>query len=153
MKNVAVKATIIVAIDTNKDVRPTMSLKGSTFRKSVSAYRDVRIDRNNKTEVEEANNETAFDIAKTLKDACLSRIGDPSLSLLPPGRVNAAVKTTVVMSVATKVHDSAVFFIHSSPCNRKSLCSSVNKVCGIIPDSLPSSSFSRASFNLFLATA
>lgn len=144
MKNVAVKATIIVAMDTNKDDKPTISLKGSNFIKSLSAYRDVRIDRNINMDVAEANNETALDIANTLNAASFNRIGDPSLSSLPPGKVKAAVKTTVAMSVATSVHDSAVFFIHSSPSNLKFLCSSVNKAWGVI---------CGPTVGLFLATA
>lgn len=153
MKNVAVKATIIVAMETNRDVKPTISLKGSNLRKSLSAYRDVRMDRNINMDVEAANNEIAFDIAKTLKDISLNRIGNPLLSSLPPGKVNAAVKTTVVISVATRVHDSAVFFIHASPCIRKSLCSSVNRAWGVFPDLLVFPTSWEVTFDLFLAAA
>lgn len=128
MKKVAVKATIMVAIEISNKMRPHMSFNGNDTRKSLSAYREVRIDRNISIEAVEVNNDMAFDMAKTTKDDLLTKTGLPVSLLLPPGSWKAAEKTTVAIRVATKAHDSAVFFIHCSPLILSPSCSSLNKV-------------------------
>ena len=125
MKNVAVKAIIMVAIDTKSNIRPVMSFKGNDMRKSLSAYREVRIDRNIRTEAVEENNDIAFNVANTTKLGLFSKTALP-LSSTPPGSWKAAENTTVAIKVATRAHDSAVFFIHASPLTLKFSCSSVN---------------------------
>lgn len=46
MKNVVVKANIMVAIEMSNKIKPHMSFRGNDLRKSLSAYREVRIDKN-----------------------------------------------------------------------------------------------------------
>lgn len=129
MKKVTLKAAIIVTIETNNPIKPVMSFKGNDLRKSCSAYREVRIDKNISIEVEELNKDRALHKEKTIKEAWFTKTGVPLLST-PPGRVKAAAKTTVAMRVATTEQDCAVCFIHSSPFVLKLLCSLVNKTWG-----------------------
>lgn len=125
MKNVAVKATIMVAIEMSSKISPLMSFSGNDTRKSCSAYLEVRIDKNINTEAVEVNKDTPFDMEKTTKEALFCRTGYP-FSLIPPGNWKAAENTTVAIRVATRAHDSAVFFIHSSPFVLNLSCSSLN---------------------------
>jgi len=57
----------------------------------------------------------------------------PLSSLVPPGTLNAAVKTPVVMRVETTMHDFAVLFIQDSPFSTSSSCSTVNTCRGVMP--------------------
>ena len=45
------------------------------------------------------------------------------LLFMPSGIVKTVVKSTAVIKVAAKVHDSEVVFMHSSPCFLSSSCS------------------------------
>lgn len=69
MKNVAVKATIMVAIEMSSKISPLMSFTGNDTRKSSSAYLEVRIDKKINIEAVEENSDTPFDTEKTTKQA------------------------------------------------------------------------------------
>ncbi|PKI52043.1 hypothetical protein CRG98_027575 [Punica granatum] len=93
----APNATIMVAMARNKDANPNINLFGSTRRKSSSAYRAVRIDKNIKMAVVEEKRAKASDAANNMKTCLFKNSGVPLPSTLPPGTVKAAAKTTVAM--------------------------------------------------------
>lgn len=66
-------------------------------------------------------------------------VGKPLSFLLPPGTVKAVVNMTAAMSVPTIMLDPAVFFIQDSASLESFLCSSVNKVIGVLLFSFTSS--------------
>lgn len=123
MEKLALKAISIVAIEKKSVVRPMINLFGNVSTKSSSAYREVRIDKNIKIEVTDENRASASDIEKIKKDLSLRKTGVPVSCLLPPGTVKMAANITVVISVATSMHDEAVSFIHLSPPLSNALCS------------------------------
>lgn len=132
MKNVAPKAMSIVMMEKKRVAMPTLNLLGSDTRKSSCAYLEVSMDKNINTDITEENNARASERAKTLKDVVCIKMGYPLLLLFPPGTVKIAANITVVISVATSMHDEAVFFSHFSPL-AKPLCSSVNNIWGVLP--------------------
>lgn len=138
MKRVALNAVIMLAIDKNSMERPTIIFLGRDLRKSSSAYREVRIDKNTSTEEEEEKSVNASAMVKTMNDFSFKKKGKPSL-LLPPGTVNAAVNATVTMSAATTMPNDAASFIHLSPSLTKSLCFSVKSSRGVFFSLLRSS--------------
>lgn len=126
----APKAIIRVAIERNKLTSPIINLFGREYRKSASAQRELRIDKNMNNEAEEENKESAFETVKMINGLFPEKIGNPFLALFPPGTVMAEANTTVAMSTAATVHDVAVSFNHCSPSEIKSLCSSVKIIAG-----------------------
>lgn len=133
MQKVAANATSIDAIEKKRVARPTTNLFGRDSAKSSSAYREVSMERNINMEVTEENRANASATAKTMKDVEFKNIGVPLVLSLPPGTVKIAANITVVISVATSMHDEAVFFIHFSPSLTSPLCSSVNIIRGVLP--------------------
>ena len=125
------KAMIMAAIERNSVVIASISMRGKECKKSFSWYRDVRMDRSIKIEVEEANIPMPSDMANTLKNGSSNRTGTPTLVSTPPGTVKAAVNTTVAMSVATTRHELEVLFIHFSPSFIRPLCVSLNMSWGV----------------------
>nr|GEV17606.1 hypothetical protein [Tanacetum cinerariifolium] len=81
---------------------------GKLSKKSFSANRVVRINKNTNRDVEAENSEIASDIAKTVKAICFLKRGMPVSWLLPPGTVIAAANTIVTISATVMLHDSAV---------------------------------------------
>jgi len=132
-KNVAIKATIIAPIDMKSVASPIINLLGNVQRKFRSAYREVRIDKKVSKDEAEVTSDIASDMAKNLNAVSLRKTGVPVSCKLPPGKVKAAAKTTVAISVATSMHESAVSPIHCSPSFIKSLCCSINKAPGVFP--------------------
>ena len=122
MKNVAQKTTIIAAIEKNRVKIPRTNFMGNVQRKSSSANRAVRIDKKVIIEHEEHTRDMGSNMENIMNETFLTKFGDPVSSLRPPGTVKAAAKTTVAIRVATIMHDSAVFFIHSSPFTNKFPC-------------------------------
>ncbi|PKI32873.1 hypothetical protein CRG98_046737 [Punica granatum] len=90
----APNATIMVAMARNKDANPNINLFGRARRKSSSAYRAVRIDKNIKMAVVEEKRANASDAANNMKTCSFKNSGMPLPSTLPPGTVKAAAKTT-----------------------------------------------------------
>ncbi|KAL7591478.1 hypothetical protein Lser_V15G33250 [Lactuca serriola] len=129
--NVALKATIIAVVEINKAQIPISNRLGRLTRKSISAKRAVRMDKNTSNAVLDANSEIASDIAKIEKAMSFLNKGAPVVSLVPPGTVIAAANTIVVISAAVMLHDSAVVFIHFSPSFTKFPCSLVNNISGV----------------------
>jgi len=147
MKNVAVKAIIMVAIEISNKIKPHMSFSGNDLRKSLSAYRDVRIDKNININAVEVNNDIASEMAKMTKHAFLTKMGLPLLSTAP-GSWNVAEKATVAIRVATRAHDSAVFVIHFSPLLLNASCSSLNNTWGVFWSSFSASAYSGLTISL-----
>lgn len=129
--NVALKATIIAVVEINKAQIPISNRLGRLTRKSFSAKRAVRIDKNTNNAVVDANSEMASDIAKIVNPTSFLNKGAPVVSLDPPGTVIAAANTIVVISTAVMLHDSDVVFIHFSPSFNKFSCSLVNTISGV----------------------
>lgn len=127
------KARTIEMMDTNNASSPIISFDGNLVRKSSSAYREVRIDKNITIDVTDEKRATEFDKINMSNHNFFLNLGKPIVSSLPPGTVKAAAKTTVAISVATSIHDDAVSFIHLSPSMRKLLCSLVNRSCATSP--------------------
>lgn len=150
MKKVALNATSIDAIEQKRVIKPSINLFGRDSRKSSSAYRDVRMDKNINIEVTDENRAKASDMAKIMKDLKPKKIGVPSSLSFPPGTVKIAANITVVMRVATSIHDEAVLFIHFSPSLSSPLCSSLNNIRGVLP--IPSLA-SRANGCTFFSTS
>lgn len=73
----AQKVTIIAAIEKKRVERPIIIFLGKDSRKSSSAYLDVRIPKNIKTEVEEEKRDRASNIMKSLNDLSRKNIGKP----------------------------------------------------------------------------
>ena len=132
------KAVIIDVMEMNRVRRPIINLFGKAYRKSSSAYRAVRIDKNVRMAAVDEKRERASETAKMMKAFSTVKIGYP-LSPFPPGTVMAAAKTTVAMSAATTEHEFAVSFIHFSPSITRSLCASVNTIEGVFPSPLVTS--------------
>jgi hypothetical protein len=109
------KAIIIDAIEMNREVSPTINFKGRDLRKSFSAYREVRMNKNINIAVEEEKSATPSAMVKYRNAFSLKKFGIPVLSSVPPGMLNAAENTTVAIIVATSKHEVAVSFIHFSP--------------------------------------
>ncbi|RDY10675.1 hypothetical protein CR513_04767, partial [Mucuna pruriens] len=126
MKKALLNATIMLIIEINSATSPDINFKGSDLRKSSSAYREMRIDKKIRIEVDEEINAKASDNANTRNE-------DPELSLLPPGTLNAAENTPVAIRVETTMQEFAVRFIHDSPFFSNSSCSLVNSSLGIMP--------------------
>lgn len=119
MKKVALNATTMHTMETNNDVNPISNREGKECKKSCSAYREVRIDKNTKIEDDEEIKPTASDITNIVNQNFLRNIGVPSLSS-PPGTVKAAANITVAIKVETSMQEFAVFLIHASPSLRRS---------------------------------
>lgn len=66
-------------------------------------------------------------------------VGCPESFLLPPGTVKAVVNMTAAMRVPTIMLDPAVFFIQLSASLTSCLCSSLNKISGVLLFSFTSS--------------
>lgn len=62
----------MLIIDTNNATSPDINFKGSDLRKSCSAYREIRMDRNIKIEVEDEISAMESDKANT-RNAGLSK--------------------------------------------------------------------------------
>lgn len=131
--SVALKDMTILFMETNKANSPNISLEGSDTRKSSSAYLEVRIERKITIEIDEEKRATASDNRKTLNHSLFLKMGNPVVSLIPPGTVKGAAKTTVAIKVETSMHEVAVSFIHFSPSFRSSLCCSVKRSCATSP--------------------
>ena len=93
----------------------------------------MRIDKKISIEVEEKISAVASDKAKIKNAGFLRELGAPVPSLLPPGMLNAAVKTPVAISVEIIIHCSAVPFIQDSAFVNNCSCSSVNNSLGFFP--------------------
>lgn len=130
---VAPKAIIIDAMERNKLIRPIINLFGRVKRKSASAQRELRMDKNINTEAVDAHKEREFAKANRIKGFCLLNMGNPLSVLLPPGIVIAEAKPTVAISTAAIMPEFAVSFSHFSPSATRSLCSSVNTIAGVFP--------------------
>ena len=111
----AQKEINIDAMDTKSEVNPSRSFLGKSLRKSFSWYREVRMARNKNKAVTEKHRATSEVTAKTSNAGCVSRVGVPLLSLIPPGTAVDVAKATVAMSAATTEQDSEVLFNHSPP--------------------------------------
>ncbi|KAJ0577225.1 hypothetical protein HanIR_Chr05g0233581 [Helianthus annuus] len=122
----------MVTIERKSVASPNNSFLGNDSKKSRSAYRDVRIAKNMRIEVDEDIKETASAITKIMRAGSLRKKGIPVSWLYPPGTVKAAAKTIVVMRVATTMHSDAVCFIQSSPLFTNFSCFLVNKSRGVI---------------------
>ena len=72
-----VKVTIMDMIETKSVMSPNINLEGNDSRKSSSAQREVKIDKNTSIEVEEENNAIASDTANIMKDFFLNKTGMP----------------------------------------------------------------------------
>ena len=75
--NVAPKAMIIAVVERNNMVRPIISFFGNLKRKSCSAKRAVRIDKNINNDVTAVNNDIAIEIENTENAMLLVKIGIP----------------------------------------------------------------------------
>ncbi|GKC41792.1 hypothetical protein Tco_1059514, partial [Tanacetum coccineum] len=84
---IALKANIIALVERNNKQRAISNRLGKLSKKSFSANRVVRIDKNTNSEVEAENSEIASDIAKTVKAICFLNNGMHVSWLLPPGTV------------------------------------------------------------------
>ena len=126
MKREAQKVIIIVAIERIRVERPTIIFLGKDLRKSSSAERGVRMQRNINNEAEAESRDRASDIIKTIKPFSFKKVGVPESCLLPPGIVIAAVNIMVTIRAATTVQEDVVPFIHFSPSFTNSLWLSVN---------------------------
>ena len=102
-KQVALKATNMPTIEMKSVVSPNTNFNGNDQRKSISAKRDVRIDKNTNIEVEDDNSAIASNMKNTLNQIFFKRRGVPVPGLRPPGTAKAPAKTTVVISVATSM--------------------------------------------------
>ena len=92
--------------------------------------------RNKNKEITEAHRATSEEIANTLNAGCVTRTGMPLLSLIPPGTVVDAGKTTAAMSVATTEQEFEMLFSHSPPSLTRSLWVSLNTSSGVLPSLL-----------------
>ena len=122
----AQKAINIEAMETNSDVKPSKSFLGRSPPKSISWYRDVKMERNMTRAVTEKQSATSDEMAKTSNAGWFSSVGVPISCLTPPGTVVALAKATVAMSAATTEQDSEVLVSHSPPSLTRSLWVSVN---------------------------
>nr|GEX64040.1 hypothetical protein [Tanacetum cinerariifolium] len=114
---IALKANIIALVERNNMQREISNRLGKLSKKSFSANRVVRIDKNTNSEVEAENSKIASDIAKIVKAICFLNRGMTVSWLLPPRTVIAAANTIVTISAAVMLHDSALFsstFLHPS---------------------------------------
>ena len=109
-------------MEMKSDASPTINFNGKDLRKSFSAYREVRMYKNISVEVEEEKSAIPSDMTKMRNAVSFRNFGAPVLSAIPPGMLNAAENTTVVIMVATSMHEFAVFFIHDSPLCNNPLC-------------------------------
>lgn len=92
------------------------------------------IDKKIRIETEDDISAVASDIANIMKIELQLRL--PLLLSSPPsprGMLNAAVNTSVAMSVETIIHDFAMPFIQHSALVSNSVCSSVNSSRGVFP--------------------
>ena len=137
-ESVALNATMVAASDTNNEISPSVNLFGKAYRKSSSAKRELSTDKNISTEVDEENNATASDMAKSIKVASVKNRGFP-LSLFPPGAVNMAAKAMVTIRAATTVAEDDVSFIHCCASLSSSLCSIENTILGVLFSSFKAS--------------
>ena len=69
----------------------------------------------------EKHKATSEEIENKVNARCFTRIGMPLLSLIPPGTVVDARKTTVVMSVVTTKQEFKVLFSHLPPSLMRSM--------------------------------
>lgn len=90
------------------------------------------MDKKDRTLVIEEKSARASEIAKTLKEVSLEKLGMPSL-LFPPGTWNAAANATVATSDAATELADAIAVIHSFSFLAISACSSTKMVNGILP--------------------
>ncbi|KAI8027801.1 Receptor-like protein 44 [Camellia lanceoleosa] len=97
----------MVAIQRNNVTKPIISLWRRTWRKSSSAYREVRMDKNIRREVVDMNRAIASETTKMINAFSVEKIGSPLVLLFPPGTVIAATNTIAVMSVAAIVHEAS----------------------------------------------
>ena len=103
MKREAQKVIIIVAIERIRVERPTIIFLGKDLRKSSSAERGVRMQRNINNEVEAESRDRASYIIKTIKTFSFKKVGMPESCLLPPGTVIAVAIIMVTIRAATTV--------------------------------------------------
>jgi len=92
----------------------------------------VSMDKKIRIEIEDEIREIASEIANIMKMVAL-QLGFPLLSSSPRGRLNAAVNTTVAISVETIMQDFAMLFIQDSALVSNSACSSVKSSRGVLP--------------------
>ncbi|KAL0462810.1 UNVERIFIED_CONTAM: hypothetical protein Slati_0168600 [Sesamum latifolium] len=140
--NAAPKDAIIVMMVKNKVVSPKINFVGKDLRKSFSAYRAVRIPKNINSNVDALNINSALETIKIKNGRGWDSniVGRPVLSfLLPPGTVNAVVNIIAAMRVPTIMLDPAMLFIQLSASPTSCLCSSVNKIWGVLLFSFTSS--------------
>jgi hypothetical protein len=76
---VAPNATIIIATERNRNVKPTINLLGSVCLKSLNRNGDVRIERKVTTDVKANVRESTSVTVKTTKNGLLTRTGTPVL--------------------------------------------------------------------------
>ena len=68
---------IMEAMDAKSDVKPNKSFRGKSVEKSLSSYREVRIERNKTMEVIEKQRATSDEMEKALNAVLSMRIGTP----------------------------------------------------------------------------
>ena len=69
--------TNMEAIDAKSDVKPIKSFRGKSMEKSLSSYREVRIERKKTREVIEKQRATSDEMVKALNAALSLRTGSP----------------------------------------------------------------------------
>ncbi|KAM3736612.1 hypothetical protein ACB098_10G177200 [Castanea mollissima] len=132
----AQKEINIDPMETKSNVRPSRSFLGTWLPKSFCWYWEVSMVRNKNKAMIEKNRATSEAIANNVNAGCSTRIGMPLRSLIPPGTVVAAGKTTVAMSVATTEQEFEVLFSHSPPSLKRSMWVSLKSSSGVLPLSL-----------------
>ena len=110
---VAANANIIIDMEKNKNVTPSISFRGREFLKSFSWKFDVRIDIKRITDVKVNVRESTSAMVKMAKKVLLRRTGVPVSGFEPPGTVYTAAKATVALWSATIVQFCAVFLSQS----------------------------------------
>lgn len=132
-KWLAQKDITMEATEMKREVRPNMNFFGKPLQKSLSSYREVRIERNTSTAVTEKQSATSEVIAKTSNADLPSSVGAPVSFLTPPGTVLAVAKATVAKSAATTEQELDVLVSHVPPSLTKVLCDSVKISSGVLP--------------------
>lgn len=66
MKKALLNATIMLIMETKRVTNPDINLNGRELRKSCSAYREIRMDKKIRVEVEEEINANASENANTV---------------------------------------------------------------------------------------
>jgi propanediol dehydratase large subunit len=76
-KKVALKATIMPAMEMKSVASPIINFEGNDFKKSSSVQRDMRIDKNITIEVEEEHSVIASEMKNTINQLLFTKIGVP----------------------------------------------------------------------------